>query len=187
MMRKLIVQEWLSVDGYAADEHGSTDFFGPTLDHTDMDQYALSAMDSIDTILLGANTYRLFLDFWPTDAAKGEIMADRLNATSKIVFSNSLEKVEWGKWDAPKLQHGDAVAAVKKLKEQEGKDLIVWGSLKLTRSLLEANLVDEIKLGIVPVILGKGLRLFGALNQLKLSITEFKKFNSGITIVTYKV
>ncbi len=186
-MRKLIVQEWLSVDGYAADENGSTDFFGPSLDHTDMDQDTLKTMDSIDTILLGANTYKLFLDFWPTDAAKDEIMADRLNATPKIVFSNSLQKVQWGKWDAPKLQRGEAVDAVKKLKQQEGKDLIVWGSLTLNRSLIEANLVDVIKIGTIPIILGKGLRLFGESVQVKLSITEFKQYNSGITVATYKV
>ena len=95
--------------------------------------------------------------------------------------------MEWGKWEAPQLQRGDAAEAVKKLKQQQGKDLILWGSLSLTRSLLEANLVDEIKIGTVPIILGKGLRLFGDSDQIKLSISEFKKFDTGISLVTYKV
>ena len=186
-MRKLIVQEWLSADGFAADEQGSTDFFGPTAANASADEDILSSMESVDTILLGANTYRMFLGFWPTDQSAKEIMADRINETTKIVFSNSLDQVEWGKFDTIQLQQGDAVEAVKKLKQQEGKDLVLWGSLSLFRSLLSANLIDAIKISTVPIILGKGIRLFGESDPIHLETGDTKKYDSGNTLVSYRV
>ncbi|WP_316772157.1 dihydrofolate reductase family protein [Pedobacter frigiditerrae] len=186
-MRKLIVQEWLSIDGYAADEKGSTDFFGNAEMSIDSDQDILEGMKNIDTILLGANTYKLFVEFWPSADPKKEIIANRLNETPKIIFSNSLEKVEWGKWNNATLQNGNAIEAIKKLKQQDGKNLVLWGSLSLTRSLLAENLIDEIQIRTVPIILGKGLRLFGASDQMKFETTTIKQYNSGITLVEYKL
>lgn len=184
-MRKLIIQEWLSIDGFAADEKGSTDFFSNAKMNENSDEDILEGMNQIDTILLGANTYKLFADFWPTLASKQEIIADRLNETPKIVFSNSLENVEWGKWNNAKLQKGNAIEEIKKLKLQNGKNLILWGSLSLTRSLLEANLIDEIEIRTVPIILGQGLRLFGKSNQQQFETIATKQYDSGITLVKY--
>lgn len=186
-MRKLIVQEWLSADGFAADENGTTDFFGPTEANEQSDKDILADMDALDTILLGANTYKMFLDFWPTEKAANEIIADRINQTPKIVFSNSLQQVEWGKWDTIQLQTGDAVDRVKELKQQDGKDMVLWGSLTLFRSLLAAGLVDELQLRTVPVILGKGIRLFGQSGQIRLKTLATKTYDSGYTLVSYGV
>ncbi|RCH55689.1 reductase [Mucilaginibacter hurinus] len=186
-MRKLIVQEWLSADGYAADEKGSTDFFGPSEDHVRSDKDIVTKLDAIDTILMGANTYRMFVEFWPTEKSENEIVSEPLNATNKIVFSNSLDSVEWGKWNNATLHKGDAVEAVKKLKQQNGKDLILWGSLSLFRPLLDAGLVDEISIGVVPVILGKGLRLFGESGQITLESMSVKTYDNGITQINYAV
>lgn len=186
-MRKLIIQEWLSIDGYAADEKGSTDFFGSVEMSADSDQDILERMNSIDTILLGANTYKLFVDFWPTPQAEKEIIANRLNETPKIIFSNSLEKVEWGKWNNASLQGGNAIEEIKKLKQLSGGNIVLWGSLSLTRSLLSANLIDEIQIRTVPIILGKGLRLFGKSEQIKFETTAIKQYDSGITLVEYKL
>ncbi|WP_316787174.1 dihydrofolate reductase family protein [Pedobacter frigiditerrae] len=186
-MRKLIIQEWLSIDGYAADEKGSTDFFGSSEMSADSDQDILEGMENIDAILLGANTYKLFVEFWPTADSDKEIIANRLNETQKIIFSNSLKKVEWGKWNNAKLQRGDAVEELKKLKQQNGKNLVLWGSLSLTRSLLAKNLIDEIQIRTVPIILGKGLRLFGESEQIKFETAAIKQYDSGITLVEYKL
>ncbi len=186
-MRKLIAQEWLSVDGFAADENGSTDFFGSSEDNVQSDNEILADMDSFDLILLGANTYRVFLDFWPTEKASKEIIADRINETPKIVFSNSLETVTWGKWETVQQQRGNAAEAVKKLKEQEGKDLVLWGSLSLFRSLLEAKLIDKIEIRTVPIILGKGIRLFEESSEVKLESKRFKRYDTGNTLVEYLV
>jgi dihydrofolate reductase len=186
-MRKLIVQEWLSADSFAADENGSTDFFGRPEDYRQSDKDILADMDSIDTILLGANTYRIFLDFWPTEISVDEIIAHRINETPKIIFSNSLNKVEWGRWDNAHQQTGDAIEAITKLKQQAGKDLILWGSLSLFRSILNAGLVDELEIRTIPIILGKGIRLFGDSDQLKLETLDAKKYDSGITCVKYEM
>ncbi|MES2828812.1 MAG: dihydrofolate reductase family protein [Bacteroidota bacterium] len=186
-MRKLIVQEWLSADGYAADENGSTDFFGPSEEFEQADKELLAAMDSFDTILLGANTYKLFVDFWPTTKSEKEIMANRINQTPKMVFSNSLDKVEWGKWNNAKQQKGDAVEAIKKLKQEPGKDLILWGSLSLFQSLLAAGQIDVLEIRTVPIILGKGMRLFGESDQIKLLNEETKKYTNGISLNRYTI
>ncbi|MES2807365.1 MAG: dihydrofolate reductase family protein [Bacteroidota bacterium] len=184
-MRKLIVQEWLSADGFAADENGSTDFFGPSEENEPADNEILAYMESIDTIILGANTYRMFLDFWPTEKSAKEIMADKINETTKLVFSNSLNKVEWGKWDNAELQKGDAIEIIKNLKTQNGKDLILWGSLSLFRSLLNAKLVDVLEIRTVPIILGKGLRFFGKGEPIKMESKKVKKYGNGFTLTEY--
>lgn len=186
-MRKVIAQEWLSADGFAADENGSTEFFGSSESNESSDRDIMIDMDSFDTILLGANTYRLFVDFWPTEQSKKEMIADRLNETTKIVFSNSLAKAEWGKWNNAHVQKGDAIEEIKKLKQQEGKDMVLWGSLSLFRSLLDAHLIDEIHIRTVPIILGKGITLFGESNQIKLENKLTKKYPSGISLVQYEM
>jgi dihydrofolate reductase len=186
-MRKLIVQEWLSADGYAADEDGSTDFFGPSEDSKEVDEVILADMEHIDLIILGANTYKMFIDFWPTKKSSKELMADRINETPKLVFSNSLHKVEWGKWDNASLKNGDAMEALRKLKEQDGKDLILWGSLSLFRSLLAVGLIDQLEIRTVPVILGKGLRLFGSSEPITLETIGTRQYDNGFTLVKYSI
>jgi len=186
-MRKLIAQEWLSTDGFAADENGSTDFFGPSEDSTKVDKVILADMDHIDLIILGANTYKMFIDFWPTEKSSKELMANRINETPKLVFSNSLEKVEWGKWDNASLENGDAMQALRKLKEKDGKNLILWGSLSLFRSLLAAGLIDQIEIRTVPVILGKGIRLFESSERITLETIGTRQYDNGFTLVKYLV
>lgn len=186
-MRKLIVQEWLSADGFAADENGSTDFFGSAAGNEHSDSDILTDMDHIDTILLGANTYRIFVDFWPTELSAKEIISDRINETQKIVFSNSLTEITWGRWNNAKLQKGDALATIRALKQQQGKDLVLWGSLSLTRSLLAARLIDQLEIRTVPIILGKGIRLFEESDQIKLETKALKRYESGVTLVKYSV
>src|SRR5260221_13098464 len=97
-MRKVIFQEWLSMDGYAADQNNSPAFLeSVTLNkYSDLDQLAF--LETIDTILLGANTYKLFVDFWPTATNEQEVIADKLNSIPKIIFSGRLDKAPWGKW-----------------------------------------------------------------------------------------
>ncbi len=192
-MRKLIVQEWLSVDSFAADKNGSTDFFAPgserkQSDYKEADEDGLKAMENVDTIILGANTYRIFSQFWPTDKAEGEIMAGFINRTPKLVFSNSLENVSWGEYGNAQQQKGDAIEKIKKLKSQPGKDLVMWGSLSLFRSLLEAKLVDELHIGTIPVILGEGIRLFEQSDEVKLkSITSKHYQDTGINWAGYQL
>ncbi|MES1219055.1 MAG: dihydrofolate reductase family protein, partial [Bacteroidota bacterium] len=153
-MRKVIFQEWLSMDGYAADEQGSVRFIeSATLNkYSDLDQ--LAWLDSIDTILPGANTYRLFVEFWPTATNEQEVIADKINTIPKIVFSKTMDKAPWGKWPEAKVVKTDAVQALKELKAKDGKDIVLWGSISLAQDFINANLIDEYHLRIVPVVLG---------------------------------
>jgi len=112
----------------------------------------------IDTILLGANTYKMFAGFWPATTADQEIVADALNKTPKIVFSKTLKQAPWGKWEPAQLVRGNANEKVKQLKQEKGKDMIVFGSIALAKSLLKENSIDEIQLRICPSLLGSGMK-----------------------------
>lgn len=184
-MRKLIFQEFLSVDGYAADKDHSTKFFEAAEFSQDSDDDLLEEMNRFDTILLGANTYRMFVDFWPSATTSEQIVADKLNSIPKIVFSNTLKEAPWGKWPAATVVAGDAVSAIKKMKQQPGKDLVLWGSISLAQDIMNAKIIDEYQLRIVPVILGGGTLLFGERDQLDLKLTKSKSYPSGLLLACY--
>src|SRR4051812_41016323 len=116
-MRKLILEEWISLDGYAQDAHGKLDFFPSTEENRYADERQLKFLDSVDTILLGRKTYEEFTSYWPTATTDKEIIADRLNELPKIVFSNTLKSAPWGNWPAARLVPGNAIDAVRELKE----------------------------------------------------------------------
>lgn len=186
-MRKLILEEWLSLDGYAADKDGQLDFFPSSEANKFSDYDQLKFMESIDAILLGRVTYHLFADFWPTATTDKEIIADKLNSTPKIVFSNTLKNAPWGTWPAAQIISGDAVQEVKKLKQKEGKNMVVWGSISLAQSLIMENLIDEYHLQICPTIIGGGRPLFPKLDHYaNLKLVHFKKYDTGVMLLHYE-
>ena len=185
-MGKLIFQEFLSLDGYAADIDHSTKFFdGPEFTE-DSDDDLLTEMDRFETILLGANTYRMFVDYWPNVDVGEQIVADKLNSIPKIVFSKTLTDTPWGKWPPAAVEHGDAVTEIKRLKQNAKKDLVLWGSISLAQDLMKANIIDEYQLRIVPVILGGGTLLFGERDKLDLKLTMSKSYPSGLLLAHYQ-
>ncbi|MET0462979.1 MAG: dihydrofolate reductase family protein [Chitinophagaceae bacterium] len=185
-MRKLIFEEFVSLDGLAADENGSTAFFESDTLNKHADEEQLEWLDTIDTILLGANTYKMFVQFWPTDQSKEELVADKLNTLPKIVFSKSLKEVPWGEYQPAKLVDTDAAEAVRKLKNEKGKDMVLWGSISLAQSLMKVDLIDEYRIRIVPVVLGKGRPLFGGSDLMHFQLDEVKKYESGLLFLTYR-
>lgn len=185
-MRKIIYQVWISLDGYAADANHSTKFFEDPKYGECSDQDLLDYMDNIDTILLGKHTYEMFVQFWPTASPETEIIADRLNSTPKIVFSKTLKEAPWGKWEPAKIIRTDTIAAIKKLKEQDKKNMVLWGSISLAQSLIKENLIDEFHIRVVPVSLGKGVPLFENMNEMKLELMDTKRYPSGIVLLQYK-
>ena len=187
-MRKLILEEWISLDGYAADKNGQLDFFPSTETNRYSDEDQLKFMESIDTILLGRKTYDLFVDFWPTATTDVEIIADKLNSIPKIVFSNTLKEAPWGKWEAAEVIAGEATEAVKKLKEKEGKNMVMWGSISLAQSLIKENLIDEYHLQVCPTAIGGGRLLFPGLNQYThFKLVDCKRYDTGVMYVVYKI
>ncbi|MES2847730.1 MAG: dihydrofolate reductase family protein [Bacteroidota bacterium] len=188
-MRKLILEEWMSLDGFVTDKNGQLDFFtnlSPEENkYSDADQ--LKFLETIDTILLGRKTYELFVDFWPTATTDKEVIADKLNATNKILFSNTLTKAPWGKWPAAVVISGEATNAIKNLKSLPGKNMVMWGSISLAQSLMKENLIDEYRLQLCPVLTGGGRSLFTQqINFSHLKLKEIRQYDTGVVFLSYE-
>jgi dihydrofolate reductase len=183
-MRKLILQEWITLDGYVADKNGGLDFFGSDTKYSDADQSKF--LETVDTILLGRKTYELFIEFWPNATNDQEVIADQLNTIPKIVVSNTLQTAPWGNWNPAQILRGDVVGEIKKLKLQEGKNIILWGSISLAENLINENLVDEYHLQVCPILLGEGRTLFPKMrSSVSLQPIGFKKYDSGVIYYQY--
>jgi dihydrofolate reductase len=187
-MRKLILEEWMSLDGYVTDKNGQLDFFTNLTPeqnkYSDADQ--LKFLETIDTILLGRKTYELFVDFWPGATTDKEVIADKLNATNKTIFSNTITKAPWGKWPEAEVIAGEALAAIKKLKSLPGKDMVIWGSISLAQSLIRENLIDEYHIQLCPVLTGGGRNLFPEpMGFEKLKLLELRQYNTGTVFLNY--
>ena len=186
-MRKLIVQQWVTVDNIAAEEDGGLSFvtissFAEPGDE-DLGATALEFIDTVDTMILGANTYAMAKGYWPTNKDQGEY-GEKLNNLTKFIASSSLKDAPWGKFPAATVT-ADPVATVRKLKEQDGKDIWLWGSLKLMQSLFEAGVVDEVHLRVCPTTRGKGVRMFEDRYNMKLIKAE--SFENGVIILRYEM
>lgn len=186
-MRKLIFQQWISLDGYAEDKNGKLDFFPSTEENMRSDMDQLKFLDSVDTILLGRRTYELFVDFWPAATTEQEIIADKLNSIPKLVFSNTLQQAPWGKWEPAQVVNGDAVDQIRELKQQEGKDMVLWGSISLSHALMQANLVDEYHLQICPTATGGGRSAIPRTDGYrKFELVESKRYDTGVMLMRYR-
>jgi dihydrofolate reductase len=162
-MGRLIIQDFVSADGFAADVNGDFTIYEHlegSLDEFNASQ--LAWLDGIETMVLGANTYRLFADYWPQATAEQDIVAPVLNALRRHVFSSTLESAPWGDAEPAVLESGDAVEAIRRIKAESTGDVVLWGSLRLGKSFLAADEVDEIRLIVLPVALGEGVGVFPA-------------------------
>lgn len=192
-MRKIIVTEWMSLDGVvqapaSADEDGSRGFkhggwHVRYFDAVSM-QWVIENVTQAGGFIFGRRTYDIFAAHWPNASEKEQALARPMNALPKYVASMTLQGPL--AWHNSTLLEGDVVAAVSALKEESGKDLLVIGSTELAQTLIGHDLVDEFRLMIDPVILGGGKRLFrddGALRALRLVSSE--KMATGAMLTTY--
>jgi dihydrofolate reductase len=186
-MRKLIVQQWVTVDNIAAEEDGGLSYVsGEPFDDnatSPFQENLMGFMDSIDTMILGANTYAQSVGYWPHAEDQGE-WGKKLNNLDKYVASSKLEDAPWGDF-APATVTSDAVATVRKLKEQSGRDIWLWGSLTLQQSLMDAGLIDEVRMLVCPASRGAGTRLFEDSRDLKL--LEATAFEGGVALMRYEI
>lgn len=110
-----------------------------------------------------------------------------MNGIPKIVFSKTLDRAPWGDWEEAKVVRNSAVTEVEKLKQQSGKNIIIWGSISLAQSLIKAGLIDELRLVICPVVLGSGRSLFlDEVDSFGLKLLETKSFKRGAVQLKYK-
>ena len=186
-MKKLILEEWVSLDGFATDQHGTLDFFPSREKDRFSDQDQLKFLDTVDLVLLGRKTYELFVDFWPTATTETEIIAERLNELPKLVFSNTLKVAPWGKWSPAQVISGDAVTEIRRLKAGGGKHMVVWGSLSLARDLIAADLVDEYHLQVCPTLVGGGRTLFPSRHEYaRLERKSVRIYDTGVVFLSYE-
>lgn len=135
-----------------------------------------------DALLLGRVTYEGFAAAWP-GRKDPEGFADRFNSMLKHVASRTLKKLEWNN---SHLITGDLAAAVSKLKQQPGQDIVIHGSPGLIRFLVPHDLIDEYRLLVFPIVLGSGKRLFNETSQTKLKLAESKAFGTGVVKLVYQ-
>lgn len=154
---QVIVQEWISLDGFAAGPRGESDLFAAVAPETSAagQDWNMRLLPHVDEILMGRTTYELFAAYWPT---ADEPIAGALNTARKTVASRSLSSAPWGAYPEAAVVP-DAVSYVRERRSQGGKFLI-WGSVSVVHALLEAGEVDELDLFIAPIMLGEGLRAF---------------------------
>jgi dihydrofolate reductase len=156
-MRRVLVQQWVSVDGLVAGPNGETDLFDAVPDFAPSDRHNTALLDSVDEVLLGRRTYEDFVRFWPT--ADGEALAPLVNALPKTVASTTLGAAPWGKHPPARIVP-DAVEHVRSRRTAGATGTtIVWGSITVMRALLRAELVDDLELFVAPVLLGTGTPL----------------------------
>ena len=189
-MRKLILEEWMSLNGFVTDKDGGLDFFAQLTSeqNTYSDKEQLKFLDSVDTILLGRKTYELFVGFWPNATTDKEVVADKLNEIDKIVFSNTLTEALWGNWKPAKIISEDVVSAIKELKALPGKNMVLWGSISLAQTLMKENLIDEYHIQLCPAVNGGGRNLFPedfAMNNL--TLFEVRHYDSGTVFLDYRL
>jgi dihydrofolate reductase len=187
-MRKLILQEFVTLDGMAAGPGNSVDFIpAATQGDQSFGREQLAFIETIDTMLLGRVTYELFVGYWPSVTQGDEKpFADRFNAARKVVFSGTLERAPWGGWGEARIVRTDPAREVAEIKARSGKDIVLFGSIRLAQTLIAAGLVDVYRLVVCPVVLGRGRSLFGdAVAQLALRRASTKTFDRGAALLEY--
>lgn len=187
-MGKLIVQEFVSIDGLAAGPQGDVSFVpDATAGDPSFGQRQLAFIDSLSAMLLGRVTYQMFASYWPNvETGDDKVFADRLNALPKFVFSGTLDRAPWGRWPEATILRKDAAMEVERLKQEFARDLVLWGSLSLAQSLTRDGMIDEYQLIVCPVVLGSGMPLFGdKIRQLKLKLRNSQSFDRGTVLLAY--
>jgi dihydrofolate reductase len=185
-MGRIVVTEYISVDGVVEAPSGTEAFerVGWTDDFSrgpEGDTFKVEETMASDALLLGRVTYEEFAPVWPH--IPGEF-ADKFNAMPKYVVSSTLENPEWNNTT---VLRGDVVEEITKLKDRYERDIVVHGSPQLAQTLIEHDLVDELRLMVYPVVVGAGKRLFAETSGKKnLRLAEAKTFGDGVTVLIYR-
>ena len=180
-MRKVVSWLFISLDGVV---EAPNEWQFDVMDD-DMIAAISSQMDAEDAMLMGRVSYQEWASYWPTSA--DEPYASHINNMPKYVVSTTLDDVAWGQWEKPTLIKDNLATEINKLKQQPGKVISVGGSPTLVRSLIQEDLLDEFKLMIHPIVVGKGKRLFTEdVDLQRLKLVDSKVTGTGVVIVTYQ-
>jgi dihydrofolate reductase len=186
-MRKVILSIQVTLDGFIEGPKGELDWM--VMDE-ELWEYVNDLLSTVDTTLFGRVAYQGFANYWPAAATnplspKNEIdFAHWIEKTPKIVFSKTLEKLEWKN---SRLVKGNIVEEVAKMKQQPGKDLLMFGGAGIASTFMKLDLIDEYRIKVHPIILGKGIPLFkGIKDRMNLKLLKSKTFDSGVVGLYYK-
>lgn len=188
-MSRVVLQEFVSLDGYVAGPLDGVDFIPASLrgDRT-FGREQLALINGVGTLLLGRVTYEMFVHYWPnvTEGEEKEF-ADRFNRAERVVFSRRLEQAPWGRWPASRIVRTDAAEEVAQRKKKPGKDLLVSGSISIAQTLMTKGLVDEYRLVLCPVVLGGGRPLFPAgAPSIPLALASAIQLDRGAVSLVYR-
>jgi dihydrofolate reductase len=193
-MRKVIASTFVTLDGLMVGPNEEMDWVLDNLDG-EMENDIADQLKSVDAILLGRVTYQIMANYWPTATAAGTsvqrsqgvedpIITDRMNNLPKIVFSKTLQKVEWNNSRLVKENIADEVS---KMKQQPGKDLVLFAGADIASTFIQLDLIDEYRIIVNPVVLGSGKPLFKDINnRLNLKLLKTKTFSCGNVILYYQ-
>jgi dihydrofolate reductase len=185
-MGRIVVTEFVSLDGVMEDPGGSEDFEhgGWSFEISrgeEGDKFKLDETMETEALLLGRVTYEGFAEAWPS--REGEF-ADKFNNMPKYVVSSTMDEAEWSN---STVLEGDLAEAVTKIRDQHDVDIAVHGSAQLAQALLDNDLVDELRLMVFPVVLGSGKRFFGETSGKKpLELADSKMVGDGVAILVYR-
>jgi dihydrofolate reductase len=186
-MRKVILSNEVTLDGFFAGPNGELDW---QIVDEESHQYAIDLLSHVDALLFGRVTYQLMADYWPAAAtnpstSKSDLeIADKMNNLPKIVFSKTLQQVEWNN---SRLVKDNIAQEISKMKQQSGKDMVIFGSGSIVPTFMQYGLIDEYRIIVNPVVLGNGKPLFKGVNDKhNLKLLKTRLFDSGIVILFYE-
>lgn len=185
-MRKVKLQVQVSVDGFVGGPTGQMDYLVWNWDEG-LKEYVNNFTDASDTILMGSVLYQGMSGHWSSITPDDEQypFAQKMNSYAKVVFSHTLSGGLT--WHNSRLAKRDAASEIRALKEQPGKDILVYGGARFVSGLIKENLIDEYHLFVNPVAIGKGLSIFGALDSyFKLDPAGAHVFDCGIVVLEYR-
>ncbi|MGH7493324.1 MAG: dihydrofolate reductase family protein [bacterium] len=184
-MRKLIVFNHVTLDGYFVDVNG--DMSWAKADHQDAEWNAFVADNASGggVLVFGRITYELMAGFWPTPFAIESMptVAERMNSLPKVVFSRTLAQASWNN---TRLVKGDMAAEIRKMKKESGQGIAILGSGSVVAQLAQEGLIDEYQIVVNPVVLGQGRTMFdGVKEKLRLKLTKTRAFRNGNVLLCY--
>jgi len=183
-MRKLIVFNQVTLDGYFSDLHGDMSWAHKT--DAEWNAFVAANARAGGVLVFGRVTYDLMTSYWPTpDALRSDpIVAERMNSLPKVVFSRTMDKAAWNNTT---LLKDDPVGAIRNLKQEQGADMAIFGSGSIISQLAPAGLIDEYQIVVNPIVLGKGKTMFeGVKDKLALNLTRTRVFGNGNVLLCYQ-
>ena len=182
-MRKVFVFMMVTLDGFFEGPDHEIDWHNVD---EEFNEFAIDQLNEVDALLFGRVTYQGMASYWPTPFAIEDdpIIADKMNTLPKFVFSKTLDQVGWSN---SRLVTENITEEISQLKQEQGRDLAVFGSANLAAFLLQMGLIDELRIMVNPVVLGKGKPLFTGLHhEVELKLIKTRTFRSGNVLLYYQ-